>query len=193
MTMRISVSDAVAVVRAHRGDSDVVVTTMSAAREWLQGDQHPLDFVYVPSSMSQATSLALGIALAQPDRRVIVCNGDGSMLMNLGSLATIAATAAANLTILLFDNGVYQVTGSQPVPAAEQREFAVIARGCGLRNVSSIASIEEWRERAGELLASDGPTFIVMATAPSDAPGPRSPGPGAARARAFMQALQTRA
>src|SRR4051812_44719417 len=86
--------------------SDVVVTTMATALDWMILGTGPLDLVFVPSAMGHATSIGLGLALAQPRRRVFVCNGDGSMLMNLGSLVTIAAAAPPNLTVLLFDNGV---------------------------------------------------------------------------------------
>src|SRR5262245_16618445 len=96
----------------------IVVTTMAAAREWQKLGTHALDFVLGPSSMGHATSLGLGMALGRPDRRVIVCNGDGSMLMNLGSLVTITGQAPPNLVVLVFDNGAYEVTGAQPTPAA---------------------------------------------------------------------------
>ena len=105
--------EALAVVHALRGKDDVVVTTMTPARDWMTMPQSALDLVLVPSAMSHATSMGLGLALAQPERRVIVCNGDGSMLMNLGSLVSIADARAANLTVLVFDNGTYEVTGSQ--------------------------------------------------------------------------------
>jgi sulfopyruvate decarboxylase subunit beta len=81
---RMNAMDALRAVHATRRDQDVVVTTMTPARDWMKLPQHPLDMVLVPSAMSHATSMGLGIALAQTDRRVIVCNGDGSMLMNLG-------------------------------------------------------------------------------------------------------------
>ena len=95
-----------------------MITTMSPARDWMTLPQQPLDVVFVPSAMGHATSVGLGLALAQPDRRVIVCNGDGSMLMNLGSLVSIAGAGATNLVVLVFDNGVYEVTGSQPTPVS---------------------------------------------------------------------------
>src|SRR5579862_8847948 len=98
-------TDALVVVRDLRRDHDVVVATMAAARDWMAMGSHPLDFIFVPSCMGHATSLGLGLALAQPQRRVIVLNGDGSMLMNLGSLATITAAAPPNLTVILLDNG----------------------------------------------------------------------------------------
>ena len=111
---------ALAVLREQRASGDVVITSMGSAREWMaMGPLDPLDFVFVPSSMGQAPSLALGMALAQPARRVFACNGDGSMLMNLGALATIGAEAPRNLVLVVFDNGVYEVTGAQPVPVPE--------------------------------------------------------------------------
>src|SRR3990172_5897169 len=91
----------------------VVVTTMGSIREWSRVSRHPLDFHYIPSAMGQGSSLGLGIALARPERRVIVLNGDGSMLMNLGSLVTIAAQGPRNYYLNVFDNGVYEITGGQ--------------------------------------------------------------------------------
>src|SRR5215475_8647513 len=121
--------DAHAVVHEVRGERDVVVTTMATSRDWMTMPQQPLDIVFVPSAMGHATSLGLGLAIAQPDRRVIVCNGDGSMLMNLGSLVSIAGAAPSNLIVVVFDNGVYEVTGAQPTPARNEVDFAMIARG----------------------------------------------------------------
>ncbi|HUE15901.1 MAG TPA: thiamine pyrophosphate-dependent enzyme, partial [Planctomycetaceae bacterium] len=117
LSKRMSLVDCLAVLHAARRE-EIVITTMGAAREWQKLGKHPLDFVLVPSSMGQATSLGLGMALARPDRKVVVCNGDGSMLMNLGSLVTITAQGPPNLTVILFDNGVYEVTGVQPTLAA---------------------------------------------------------------------------
>src|SRR6201999_628837 len=114
-----------------RGERDIVITTMMPARDWMTMPQSGLDMVLVPSAMSHATSMGLGIALAQPDRRVIVCNGDGSMLMNLGSLVSIVAAGARNVVVIVFDNGTYEVTGSQPVPSGGATDFAMIARGAG--------------------------------------------------------------
>ena len=86
-TNRMTLVEALEVLHgARRGE--VVVTTMGNAREWQKLGKDALDLTYVPSSMGQGTSIALGIALAQPDRKVVVCNGDGSMLMNLGSPVT---------------------------------------------------------------------------------------------------------
>ena len=94
---RIVSKDALIALQDARGERDVVITTMSPARDWMTLPQRSLDIVFVPSAMGHATSLGLGIALAQPDRRVVVCNGDGSMLMNLGSLVTIEQPRCARV------------------------------------------------------------------------------------------------
>jgi phosphonopyruvate decarboxylase len=180
---------ALAAIRKVRKDSDVVVTTMSAAKVWMDfGALHPLDFVFVPSCMGHATSQALGIALAQPDRRVIVCNGDGSMLMSLGSLVTIAGEAPSNLILIIMDNGVYEVTGGQPVPI--RPDFAALAKASGIFNVFRFDSIADWSAAAGEVLTAKGPTVVVLEIEPKpDRPAPKSPGPAAARAVALRRAL----
>ena len=199
---RISTEDALAAVRAARGKNDVVVTTMSPAKVWLDmcggpAGLHPLDFVFVPSCMSHATSVGLGIALAQPKRRVIVCNGDGSMLMNLGSLVTITTAAPENLAVIVFDNGVYEVTGSQPTPgaaaerhAAPELDWGMLAQSCGFGSVYRYSTAREWSANAARALTSPGPVFVALDIAVDrNRPAPESPGPPAARARAFMNAL----
>jgi sulfopyruvate decarboxylase subunit beta len=193
-------AEALRVLRAARRDTDVVIAAMGAAREWVKLSDHPLDWIFVPSSMGQATSLGLGMALAQPDRRVIVLNGDGGMLMNLGSLVTITAQAPANLVTLLFDNGVYEVTGAQPTPSTpagraggDAVDFAGLARASGFRSVYRLETLEAWTGRVAEVLEARGPTFAVLdVTAMPNAGGPRSPGPAPERARRFMAALGNR-
>ena len=196
----IQLVDALRVLRAARQDRDIVIAGMGAAREWMTLGSHPLDWIFVPSSMGQATSLGLGIALARPDHRVIVLNGDGGMLMNLGSLVTITAQAPANLVTLLFDNGAYEVTGAQPTPSTpagrvegDAVDFAALARASGFRSVYRFETLESWAGLVAEVLAAPGPTFAVLdVAAMPDAGGPRSPGPAAERARRFMAALGSR-
>ena len=121
MTLR----EALEIVAAHRGHR-VVVATMSSAGLWPSLSDSPLDFIYIPSSMGQAPSLGLGLALAQPQRGVIVLNGDGCTLMNLGCLVTLA-DHPANLYLLIVDNGLYEVTGGQPTAGAGRIDFAGLA------------------------------------------------------------------
>ncbi|MGQ0766846.1 MAG: thiamine pyrophosphate-dependent enzyme [Gemmatimonadota bacterium] len=184
---------AVAPLREARGSRDVIITTMGAARESMAaGDPHPLDLVYVPSSMGQASSLGLGLAMARPDLRVTVVNGDGSMLMNLGSLVSIAAAAPCNLHVVIVDNGAYEVTGGQPTAGSIARtDLGAIARGCGIAIVREFTDLTSWRAAMPEVMTVRGPVVSVLRVAVSaTARGPRSPGPAADRARSFMKALE---
>src|SRR4051812_16117764 len=101
--------EALEVLAAHRGNR-VVISTMASIGVWPKLSDSPLDFYYLPSSMGQGPDLGLGLALAQPDHGVVVINGDGSMLMNLGSLVTLA-NHPANVFLIVMDNGLYEVTG----------------------------------------------------------------------------------
>ena len=194
---RMPLRPAIAALHAARRVDDIVITTMAAAREWMDLGAGPLDIVFVPSSMGQATSVGLGLALARPDRRVIVANGDGSMLMNLGSLVTITAEAPPNITVVVFSNGVYEVTGAQPTPGSASGradrtdvDFVGMARACGFRSALRCSTPASWNEAIPRVLGAEGPHFVVVDVEPvPDGGGPRSPGPAGARARAFMAAL----
>jgi len=190
--------EALAALRVERREDDVVISAMGAAREWMTLGTHPLDWVFVPSSMGQATSLGLGLALAQPQRRIIVLNGDGSTLMNLGSLVTITAEQPANLVIVTFDNGVYEITGAQPTPggvagrkAGDRVDYLGLARAAGFRSTFHFTGLAEWVAGVRGVLDATGPTFTLLDVAPvPGARGPRSPGPTSERARRFMAALR---
>src|ERR1700730_2159149 len=99
---------------------------------WAAGNR-PQNF-YMLGSMGLAFPIALGVALAQPKRRVFALEGDGSLLMQMGCLSTIATLKPNNLTMIVMDNGVYQITGAQPTPAATVSDIVAIAVGCGLGN-----------------------------------------------------------
>ena len=103
---------------------------MPVVRPWGRLSDSDLDFASADSAMGHTADLALGVALAQPSRRVLCLNGDGSMLMSLGTLATIVETGAANLILFVIVNGTYEITGNQPVPGAKALDFAAIARAC---------------------------------------------------------------
>ena len=188
---RMNAKDALAVVHGARGERDLVITTMMPARDWMALGQGPLDMVLVPSAMSHATSMGLGLALAQPDRKVIVCNGDGSMLMNLGSLVSIAAAGASNMLVIVFDNGSYEVTGSQPVPGAGKVNYSQFGMGAGFAACAQFLDLEAWRNSFPTLLAAGGPTLVVLHVEPVlGEAGPKSPGPAGDRAKRFMKAIR---
>lgn len=181
---------ALRVVAEGRTDQ-IVVTTMGSAREWPKLSRHPLDLAYLPSAMGHAPMLALGIALAQPAREVIVFNGDGCMLMSLGCLVTIVASGARNLSLVVLDNGVYEVTGGQRTAAAGTgADFAALARAAGFPSVAAFDDLAEWQRRALETLALPGPRFISLGVEPvGQAYQLESPGTMAGRIARFREAL----
>ncbi|HJQ74384.1 MAG TPA: thiamine pyrophosphate-dependent enzyme [Gaiellaceae bacterium] len=131
---------------------------------------------YMIGSMGLASSIGLGIALARPERRVLVLDGDGNVLMNLGTLATIAARAPANLLHVCFDNGAHASTGAQPT-ISDRVRLDEVARAAGYRSVARVESREALAAEAGPFLAREGPAFLLVriALGPPGPPGPRIP------------------
>ncbi len=158
--MPMTAREALEVLARHRGQR-IVITTMSSIGIWPQLSDQPLDFAYIPSAMGQGPDLGLGLALAQPERGVIVINGDGCMLMNLGSLVTLA-NQPANLYLVVMDNGLYEVTGGQPTAGAGHADFAGLARAAGISRVYAFGDLERWQAGASEALTGSGPVVIAL-------------------------------
>ncbi len=154
--------DVLRIVAAGRG-SAICVPTMTTAPAWRRIAPDDLSVTCV-GFMGGASSLGLGLALARPDRRVIVLDGDGSLLMQLGSLATVAGAAPRNLVHLLFKNGVYHTSGAQGIPGGLSVDFVLMARGAGYSTVGTIDELEEFRRRFPDLLAAEGPVFVELLT-----------------------------
>jgi thiamine pyrophosphate-dependent acetolactate synthase large subunit-like protein len=125
---------------------------------WAAGHR-PQNF-YMLGSMGLALPIALGVALAQPNRRVFALEGDGSLLMQLGSLSTIASLAPKNLTVVVMDNGIYQITGAQPTPAASVSDIVAIAVGCGLTYSAWAADEDDFERLIDESMSASLPTLI---------------------------------
>jgi sulfopyruvate decarboxylase subunit beta len=148
------------VLARHRGER-IVLTTMSAVGIWRQLSDTPRDFFYLPSAMGHAVGLAHGLALAQPRPGVIAVVGDGSLLMNLGCLVTLAHQPA-NVFVVLLDNEMYEVTGGQATAGSGHTDFAGLARAAGLRRVYAFEALPTWEAGAAEALRGDGPAFIWL-------------------------------
>jgi thiamine pyrophosphate-dependent acetolactate synthase large subunit-like protein len=152
----------------HRRADQIVVTNQGSARVWPKLTQSPLDFHYNPSTMGGAVPLALGLALAQPQREVLVVSGDGALLMSLGSLVTVVGTGVTNLTVVVLNNGLYEVTGAQKTPAANDAiDFPGLARAAGFPTASEFADLEQWRAEAIKTLTAAGPRFISLIVQPT--------------------------
>ena len=154
--------DALRAIAEQRGEA-IAVSTMTTVEPWHRFSPSELNVTCI-GFMGGASSLGLGLALAQPERRVIVLDGDGSLLMQLGSLTTIAGAAPPNLYHFVFKNGVYAVSGSQPIPAQDRVDFAVMARGAGYAQTYSFDNLEDFRVRLPEVLAARGPIFVQLVT-----------------------------
>jgi thiamine pyrophosphate-dependent acetolactate synthase large subunit-like protein len=126
---------------------------------WASG-QRPQNF-YMLGSMGLAIPIALGVAIAQPNRHVIALEGDGSLLMQLGCLATVAERAPRNLTIIVWDNGIYQITGSQPTPGAGSTDLIAIAHGAGISRSAWAADESDFDRLVAAALSQGGPTLIA--------------------------------
>jgi thiamine pyrophosphate-dependent acetolactate synthase large subunit-like protein len=155
---------------------------------WAAGHR-PQNF-YMLGSMGLAFPIALGVALAQPKRRVVALEGDGSLLMQLGCLATIATLAPTNLTLVVMDNGIYQITGSQPTPG-QHADIVAIAAGCGLANGAWAADEEDFERLLDDALATDGPSLIAARIDDKPGVGATKRDPVQIRER-FMQGLGVR-
>ena len=125
---------------------------------WAAG-QRPQNF-YMLGSMGLAVPIALGVALAQPQRKVIALEGDGSILMQLGSLATVAARAQKNLAIVIMDNGTYQITGGQLTATEQGADIVAMARGAGISQSAWAADEGAFEELIELSLREDGPWLI---------------------------------
>jgi phosphonopyruvate decarboxylase len=149
-------------IAAERGRA-VVIPTMTTAPAWRTIAPEDLSVACV-GFMGGASALGLGIALARPDRRVVVLDGDGSLLMQLGSLATIAGARPRNLTHLLFKNGVYHTSGAQEIPGGLTVDFVQMARGAGYRNAYAVRDLDELKRRLPSIFGDEGPLFVELVT-----------------------------
>ncbi len=121
--------------------------------------------LYSWGSMGMISSMGLGLAVARPDLKVIVLDGDGAILMNLGSLATIARKSPPNLVHIVWDDAAYETTGRQPTHTAAGADLAAIAAGAGIRQAVTVADEESFRAALDRALSGPGPWFIAAKVA----------------------------
>lgn len=157
--------DIMAILEKYRGDA-VVVPTMSASAPWGEISRRQVRDWAISGAMGKASSIALGVALARPDLKVIVLDGDGSLEMNLGSMATIAGKQPENFYHFVLENGVYAITGGQPIPAAGTLSFSKIALGAGYAAAYEFDELEDFSLRIGDILKQKGPVFVTIKTVP---------------------------
>jgi phosphonopyruvate decarboxylase len=164
--MAIKPEEALKAIHAARGNA-ICIPTMTTSPAWRHIAPDDLSVGCV-GFMGGASSLGLGLALARPERRVLVFDGDGSLLMQLGSLATIAGARPRNLVHFLFKNGVYHTSGAQDIPGGLTVDFVTMARGAGYRQTLVIDTLDDLKRRLPQLLTAEGPVFVELHTSLSD-------------------------
>ena len=153
-------------IARHVTDTDIVLPVYSTAFDWI--DIRPSALNYLShGAMGLASSHALGLALGRPDRRVIVLDGDGSLLMNIGTLVSIAEAAPKNLYHFVMENGTYEANGGHPIPGKGAVSFAGMARSAGHKNVHEFADLKVFDQQAGAILADfeipDAARYLTVA------------------------------
>jgi phosphonopyruvate decarboxylase len=141
-------------------NDEIVLPVYSSAFDWLAIAPRALNY-YAFGAMGLGSSHALGLALGQPDRRVIVLDGDGSLLMNLGTLVTIGAAAPKNLVHFVCRNGTYEANGGHPIPQRDV-DFSGLAQAAGYAQTLDFREFEDFEAALPRLLAQDGPTFATL-------------------------------
>ncbi|HEV7664020.1 MAG TPA: thiamine pyrophosphate-dependent enzyme [Chloroflexota bacterium] len=156
---------------AQRGNA-LTITTEQAIGAWRAAVPEPAneipDHLDIVGCMGSASTIGLGLALARPERTVIVVDGDGSLLMQLGSLVTIAGAAPPNLFHFVFENGVYETSGSQPLPAEGRFNLRQMAAAAGYARTEEFDDAATFSAALADLLKSRGPVFVAIRTMAED-------------------------
>lgn len=149
---------------AHRGDS--IVISGRGGRHWAKISDGVMDLPLGDPAMGGHAGFGLGLALAQPDKRVILFDSEGDILMSLGQLPTIAEQAPANFYHFVLDNEVYATTGGQPVPNAKNVDYAGFARASGYPRAHAIEELADFKRDLPAILAAPGPVFVALKVFP---------------------------
>jgi thiamine pyrophosphate-dependent acetolactate synthase large subunit-like protein len=159
------IAEALEAFKPHRNGA--IVVPGRGGRYWKElSAQENLDVPLGDPAMGGHAGFALGLALAQPDRRVVLFDSEGDILMSLGILTTIAEQAPANFYHFLLDNEVYATTGGQPVPNAKNVAYDRIALGCGYPRAFAFTELNDFTFALPDILAKPGPVFCALKVYP---------------------------
>lgn len=148
-------------------EDDIVVSCLGdSSRQWENLKPKPSN-IYLRGAMSLAIPVGVGVAASMPDHQVVVLEGDGSLLMNLGTLVTVGELNLPNLTILLFNNDIYESSGAQPLPA-RHADYAALARAAGIPDCATFETADGFGAAVGEHIRRKNSSFLCLKTAHSD-------------------------
>ena len=148
-----------------RGDA-IVIPTGTSGRHWMDFTTNEKRDLNLGGAMGQTTSAALGLALSMPQERVVLFDSEGALLMNMGILATIAGKKPKNFFHFLLDNECYATTGGQPVPNAEEINYAGVAKEAGYSAAYSFDDLEEFATSVDQIMKETGPVFVAIKVVP---------------------------
>lgn len=151
--------------KPHRGDA-IVTTAGTAGRYWTDISADPARDISLGGAMGHTTSAAFGLALGLPDEKIVLFDAEGSLLMNLGALASIAGKKPANFVHFVLDNECYATTGGQPVPNSAEIDYAAMAKGAGYTSAYNFDDLEEFTTRIEDIMQEQGPVFISVKIQP---------------------------
>jgi thiamine pyrophosphate-dependent acetolactate synthase large subunit-like protein len=180
--------DVVADLVAGVPDALIVAGLGSPSYDLFAAGDRELNF-YLWGAMGAAVPMGLGLALAQPERSVVVLTGDGEQLMGVGSLAAVGARRPANLSIVVLDNGHYGETGMQPSHTSLGTDLTALAAGFGIQNAVRVSSRPEISLLRDHVLARSGPTFAQVLISPDEPPRALPPRDGVHLKNRFRGAL----
>jgi sulfopyruvate decarboxylase subunit beta len=149
----------------HRGKA-IVATTGTAGGHWREVSTDPMRDVTLGGAMGQTTSAAFGLALGLPDEKIVLFDAEGALLMNLGVLASVAGKQPKNFVHVLLDNECYATTGGQPVPNADNIDYAGLARAAGYANTHSFSDLEDFITEVESIMLEEGPVFVAIKIVP---------------------------
>ena len=179
--------EATRVIVGLAGDAPIVASLGHPAYDLFAAGDRPRNF-YTWGSMGLASSIGLGLALARPDVRVFVLDGDGSLLMNLGSLATIGLLRPANLVLVVMDNEEYATTGGQQTPTAHGADLDAAARAMGVPRTATVRTEAELEDATRPVQSREG-AAVIIAKVSESAPAGKPPLDCVFIKQRFMSAL----
>ncbi len=146
---------------------ELVLTAWQSSYPWNQLSPSKFNYPAV-RTMGECSTFALGLAIARPDKRVVVLEGDGSLCMNLGSLITIATAAPPNFRQFILHNRIYETTGGQTLPNVEHLDFLMIARGAGISQLHRYGDLATFKRELPQVMNEQGPVFTVLDIEPDE-------------------------
>jgi thiamine pyrophosphate-dependent acetolactate synthase large subunit-like protein len=157
----IEAEDVFKAFQPHRGEA-IVTTTGRAGRHWRDISTSEKRDVMLGGAMGHTASAAFGLAMGLPDEKIVLFDAEGSLLMNLGVLASVAGKKPRNFYHFLLDNECYATTGGQPVPNSQEINYAGMAREAGYASTHQFDDLEDFVTNVARILEETGPVFVAV-------------------------------